>query len=205
MSDIVSIREKINQMGDLVLSMLISTFEGFMKHDLDKLSNVLKQENQLNDMERSLSFALVEISKGKPKTVDKRYIELLAEIVADLEEVGDYVKDMIERIEIKIQEKLFFSEEALSEYRHLYNVVEAALSDVVKSLKMDDKDFAKRILGDENHIDRLHTRYRDAHTKRLIAGICDPRAGNMFLNLLDFTAQIFHHTKDIAHNILDLK
>jgi phosphate:Na+ symporter len=205
MDNIASVREKINQMAELAYSMLVNTFDGFMKHDLDILTDVLKEENRLNDMERSLSSSLVDISKEKSKAADKRYITLLLEMIADLEEIGDYVKDMIERIEIKIQEKLFFSEEALSEYRHLYDVVQTALSDVVKSLKMNDKNFAKRILGDEKHVNRLLVKYRDAHTERLISGVCDPRAGNMFLNLLDFTAQIFRHTKDIANNILDLR
>ena len=205
MENLAVIREKINQMAELTLSMLVSTFDGFMQHDLDILNEVLKKENKLNEMERTLSFSLVQFSKEKPKAADKRYISLLVEIIADLEEIGDYVKDMIERIEIKIQEKLFFSEDALLEYRHLYNVVKVALSDVVKSLKMDDKNFAKRLLGDEEHVDRLLLKYRNAHTKRLIAGVCDPRAGNMFLNILDFTAQIFHHTRSIADNILDLK
>ena len=205
MDDIVSLREKINEMAELALSMLVTTFDGFMKHDLDMVTSVLKEEDKLNDMERSLSTSLVQVSKEKSKEADNRYIALLVEIIADLEEIGDYVKDMIERIEIKIQEKLFFSEEALSEYKHLYNVVHAALSDIVKSLKMDDKNFAKRILGDGEHVNRLLVKYRDTHTERLIAGVCDPRAGNMFLNLLDFTGQIFHHTKSIADNILDLK
>ena len=205
MDELVSIKEQINQMAELTLSMLVNTFDGFMKHDLEMLTDVLKQEGRLNEMERSISFSLVQASKDTPKTVDTRYISLLAEIVADLEEIGDYIKDMIERIEIKIEEKLFFSDDALSEYRHLYDLVQTALSDVVKSLRLDDRDFAKRILGDGEHVNRLLFRYRDAHTKRLIGGICDPRAGNMFLNLLDFTAQIFQHTKSVADNILDLK
>ncbi|MFC1658160.1 PhoU domain-containing protein [Candidatus Omnitrophota bacterium] len=205
MESTLGIKEKIDQMAELALMMLSNTFEGFMNHDLDMLAGVLKEEDKLNDMERSLSFSLVESAKEKSKAVDNRQITLLVEIIADLEEIGDYVKDMIERIEIKIQEKLFFSDDALSEYRHLYSVAHAALSDIIKSLKMNDKDFAKRILGDEAHIDRLLVKYREAHTKRLITGVCDPRAGNMFLNLLDFTAQIFRHTRSVADSILDLK
>jgi phosphate:Na+ symporter len=146
----------------------------------------------------------VDISKNKT-AADKEKIMLLTNIVADLEEIGDYVKDMIERIEIKIQEKLLFSEEALDEYKHLYSVVETALSDVEKSLKLNDKNFAKRGLCDKDHVDKLIEKYRNAHAQRLMLGICDPRTGNMFLNLLDFTAQIFHHTETIAKNILELE
>jgi phosphate:Na+ symporter len=100
---------------------------------------------------------------------------------------------------------LLFSDEALDEYKHLYNVVETELVDVEKTLRMDDSNFAKRVLCNKEHVDKLVQKYRDAHAQRLMSGICDPRAGNMFLNLLDFTAQISHHTKAIAKNIIGLK
>ena len=204
MEDLINIRKEINQMAELALSMLKATFAGFIEHDLDTLSKVLKDEQKLNGMETTLTFSLVELSKTKIATVDKKKIVSFTNIIADLEEIGDYIKDMIERIEIKIQERLLFSDEALDEYKHLYTVVETALSDAVNSLKNNDKNFAKQILCDEEHVDNLVQKYRDAHAQRLISGVCDPRACNMFLNLLDFTAQVFHHTKVIAKNILEL-
>jgi phosphate:Na+ symporter len=205
MEDLVTIRDKINQMGELALSMLRNTFSGFMEHDLEALANVLKDEQRLNEMARAITLSLVGISKGKISATEKKDIMLLANIVADLEEIGDYVKDMIERIEIKIEEKLLFSDDALDEYKHLYNVVEAELADVNKALKMNDKSFAKRVLCNEEHADQLVAKYRDAHAQRLVAGICLPRACNMFLDLLDFTAQISRHAKAVAKNTLELK
>ena len=205
MENLTSVREKINAMAELALSMLKTTFDGFMKHDLDILAGVLKDESKLNDMEKTITLSLIDISKGKINSTAKKNIMLLTDIIADLEEIGDYIKDMIERIEIKIQERLLFSDEALNEYKHLYSVVEAALLDITKSLKMADNNFAKRALGDEQHVDNLVQDYRNAHAQRLMSEICDPRAGNMFLNLLDFTAQVFHHTKSIAKNILELR
>ncbi len=192
-------------MADLALAMLDTTFDGFMKHDLDILSGVLKEEQRLNEMESTIVRSLVGVSKSEISRSDKKDIILLTSIAADLEQIGDYVKDMVERIEIKIQENLLFSEEAFTEYKHLYSVIEAALSDAVNALKMQDDNFAKRSLRDKEHVDTLVEKYRDAHLQRLMAGICDPRSGNMFLNLIDFTAQIFHHTKIVAKNILKLK
>jgi phosphate:Na+ symporter len=175
-----------------------------MKHDADILARVLKDEERLNDMEKDLTSSLVDISKVKG--ADKKNIMLLVNIIADLEEIGDYIKDMVERIEIKIEEKLLFSDDAVDEYKHLYSAVEAELADVQKALAMDDNNFAKRILcGEENHVDNLVQKYRKSHAKRLVEGICLPRACNMFLNLLDFTAQISHHTRAIARDILALK
>ena len=205
MENLVSIREKINEMAKLALSMLKATFDGFMQHDLDILANVLKDEQRLNDMEKAITLSLIDISKNKITDSDKNNITHLAKIVEDLEEIGDYIKDMIERIEIKIQEKLFFSEEALAEYRHLYGVVETALYNIVNSFKLNVSSFSQMVLSAKEDTDNLIEKYRDAHTQRLISGICDPRAGNMFLDLIDFMGQIFHHVKSIARNILELK
>jgi len=204
MEDLVTIREKINQMSQLTLAMLKTAFDGFMKHDLEILSAVLKDEERLNEMEKVLTVSLVDISKASRPT-DKKNIVLLANIVADLEKIGDYVKDMIERVEIKIEEKLLFSEEALNEYKHLYQVVETEFADVDKALEMNDKSFAQKVLCSQEHADNLAQKYRDTHAQRLILGVCLPRACNMFLDLLDFTAQISRHTKAIAKNILELK
>jgi len=204
MENLASINEKIKQMAEHVLLMLKHTFDGFMRHDQDILAGVLKDEQNLNEMEKNITLSLVEISKGKITDIDKKEIMLMTNIVEDLEEIGDYIKDMIERIEIKIEEKLLFSEEALNEYRHIYSIAETGLLDIVNALKMNDKNFAKRALCDGEHVDNLVEKYRKFHAQRLISGVCDPRAGNMYLNLLDFTAQIFHHTKVIAKSILEL-
>jgi len=204
MEDLTVLREEVNKMATLALSMLKNTFDGFMKHDSEILAGVLKDEERLNDMERALTSSLATISKDK--SADKNNIILLSNIIEDLEGIGDYIKDMIERIEIKIEEKLLFSDDAVDEYKHLYNVVETELSDVEKALRMNDKNFARRVLCvTENHVDNLVQKYRKSHAQRLVAGICLPRTCNMFLNLLDFTAQISHHTKAIAKNISELK
>jgi len=204
MEDLIALKEEINKMAALTLSMLKNTFDGFIKHDSEILAGVLKDEERLNGMERELTISLAAISKGKG--ADKNNIMLLSSIVEDLEAIGDYIKDMIERIEIKIEEKLLFSDDAVDEYKHLYNVVETELCDVEKALSMNDKNFARRVLCvTKNHVDNLIQKYRESHAQRLVAGICLPRTCNMFLNLLDFTAQISHHTKAIAKSISELK
>ena len=205
MGNLVKIKENIKEMTELVLSMLKTTFEGFMKHEPDILAGVLKDELRLNDMEKAITLSLIDISKTGVNAVDKKNIVLMTNMVADLEEIGDYIKDMIERIEIKIQEKLFFSDEALDEYKHLYGVIEDALSDIDKSLRMDDNGFSQKVVADKEHVDGLIQKFRNNHAERLMSGECDPRAGNMFLNLLDFTGQIFHHAKSIAKSILELR
>jgi phosphate:Na+ symporter len=197
------IKTKTRDMAKLTLKMLTTTFKGFMEHNLAILGSVLKDEESLNNMEKELIKSLVEASKTRGLSKDDFII--LTDLVEDLEEIGDYCKDIIERVEIKIQENLLFSEDALAEYRHLYTVVESGLSDIVKAIEMSDRKFASRVVSDQEHVDELVEKYRKSHAERLLKGICDLRAGNMFLNLVDFTAQIYHHTRAIARGILKLK
>lgn len=197
------IKIKVREMAKLTLKMLVTTFEGFMEHNLAILGGVLKDEESLNNMEKDIVKSLVEASKTTALSKDDFII--LTDLVEDLEEIGDYCKDIIERVEIKIQENLLFSDDALEEYKHLYTVVESGLSDIVKALEMSDRKFAARVVSDQEHVDELVEKYRKSHAERLMKGICDLRAGNMFLNLIDFTAQIYHHTRAIARGILKLK
>ena len=203
MSQSEIIKAKTRDMAKLTLKMLVTTFEGFMEHNLAILGSVLKDEESLNNMEKELIKILIDSSKTK--ALSKNDFIILTDLVEDLEEIGDYCKDIIERVEIKIQENLLFSEDALEEYKHLYTVVESSLSDIVKAIEMSDRKFASRVGADQEHVDELVTEYRKSHAERLLKGICDLRAGNMFLNLLDFTAQIYHHTRAIARGILKLK
>ena len=206
MQDLTLIRENINEMAGLTLSMLETAFAGFMKNDSDALDCVLKEKIRLNVMEKEITSSLVDISRAKITAVEKKNIMFMIHIVTDLDQIGDYIEAIIERIQIKIEENLVFSDDSLDEYKHLYSVVQTELADVEKALRMNDKNFARRILcSTQNHVDNLVAQYRQSHTKRIVAGTCQPRTCNMFSDLLDFTGQISRHTKAVAKNISDLQ
>jgi Na+/phosphate symporter len=81
----------------------------------------------------------------------------------------------------------------------------ADMSKLVLSMwRLTNQSFMEHDL-DLLSIDILVNEYRARHNQRLIDGICSTMACNMFLNMLDFTAQVFRHTKTIAGNILKLK
>lgn len=199
------IRLSIVDMAKLALKMLQDTFRTFMEHDLDLLSSVLKEEDRLNALERELTTQLAELGGSSSKKYERLNATIYMDIVGDLEMIGDYCKDILERVQIKIEERLLFSEDAVKEYKHLYQKTEAALRDIVNALERNELCFVKQVLKNEKHIDGLIEKYRQQHMQRLIEGICSPLAGNMFLNMLDFTGQIFHHTKSIASDMLKLK
>lgn len=205
MQDLNSLKKQIAQMARLTLTMWQTTFASFMGHDLDLLATVLKDENKLNDMEKEITAALVEFGRQAPNKQEKSQVLVYADVVADLEMIGDYCKDILERVQIKIEEKLLFSDDAVKEYEELYLKTESALDEIVCALEKDNLSLVKEVLKKEEHIDSLVDVYRKRHNQRLIDGVCSPMACNMFLNMLDFTAAVYYHAKKIARNLLKIR
>jgi len=182
-----------------------STYQAFMEHNLDLFPRILSEENKLNDLEKKLTAELVELARASASPENKNQVTIYADVVGDLELIGDYCKDILERVQIKIEEKLLFSDEAVKEYGELYRKTEGALEEVVFALDRDSPEAVGMVLKKEEHIDALVDEYRRRHDQRLIDGICSPMACNMYLNMLDFTAAVYHHTNRIAKRLLELK
>lgn len=204
MADINNIKKRIAEMSKIALNMWRLTYQAFMEHNLELFSKIFEEENKLNAMEKELTNGLIELGRVVPGE-EKLKITVYTDIVGDLELIGDYCKDTLERVQIKIEEKLLFSDDAVKEYSELYRKTEDALDEVVRALDKDRPDMIKDVLEKEEHIDSLIDAYRNRHNQRLIDGVCAPFACNMFLNMLDFTAAVYYHTKKIARNLLKIK
>ncbi|MFH0763185.1 MAG: PhoU domain-containing protein [Candidatus Omnitrophota bacterium] len=205
MKTLNEIKQGIASMAALSLKMWQLTHQSFIDHDLELLSNVLGEENKLNGMEKELTAELVLLGRHSDSAEEKSRVIVFADVVGDLELIGDYCKDILERVQIKIAEKLLFSDEAVQEYEQLYRKAEDALKEVASALERDDLSRVKQVASREEHIDSLVDAYRQKHNQRMIDGICSPMACNMFLNMLDFTAAVYYHTKKIARNLVKIR
>jgi phosphate:Na+ symporter len=205
MTDLNSVKKKIASMSALALSMWKQTHQAFMEHDLDLISKVLEDENKLNNFEKEIAIELVELGRSIQDGKEKSRILAYAEVVEDLELIGDYCKDILERVQIKIEEKLMFIEQAVTEYEVLYKKTEDALDEIALALEKDNLNLVKDVAKGQKHIDSLVDEYRARHNERMIEGLCVPISCNMFLNMLDFTAAVYYHAKKIAKSLLKIK
>ena len=201
MQDLDSIKKKIIQMARIALDMWKITHQAFLEHDTDLISIVLEKEDRLNLFEKELAQDVFSAAKATPDRDERNKFIACAEIAEDLELIGDYCKDILERVQIKIEEKLLFSEGSVKEYEDLYKLTEAALEEVALAFAKDKIGLLKKVLKNGIHLDNLVDEYRQRHNQRLIDGICSPLSCNMFLNMLDFTAAVYYHTRKIAKNM----
>lgn len=205
MQEMDSVKTKVGEMAELALAMWQLTHRAFMEHNLELFPWILDKENRINDLEKEIDEQLIELGKRPLSEEEKSRAMIYAAVAGDYEMIGDYCKDILERVQIKIEERLLFSEEAVAEYEVLYKKTEDALSEIDFALKKDNPSLVKEVIKKEEHIDTLVDEYRSRHDARLIEGKCTPFACNMFLNILDFTAAVYYHSKKIAKNLLKIK
>lgn len=205
MVNLNEVKVRIVEMSELSLTMWQTAFSAFMEHDTDLISECLKLEDKINTLEKDITISLVELAQKDPAEKKLENVLVYQDVVADLELIGDYIKDILERVSIKIEEKLLFSEEAVNEYVDLYQKTLEIFKRVNKAIKEEDYSFLDLSFKKQGHIDSLVDQLRRNHNQRLLEGSCQPFAGNMFLNMLDFTAAIYYHLMKIVRRLGELK
>lgn len=205
MADLNSIKARVNQMAKAALSMWKFTYDAFIEHDVDFIAKALEEETKLNDLEEEVNKYIIDLGKTTYSTEDKLKMITYADMAADFEMIGDYCKDILERIQIKIEERLLFDEVAVQEYKELYNKTKNALEEVAFVLEKDNPALVQEVLRNQEHIDSMVDIYRTNHNHRLIAGLCTPMSCNMYLNMLDYTAAVYYHIKKIAKSLMKIK
>jgi phosphate:Na+ symporter len=196
--EIKDIRSKIILMADKVYGSLLLIEKGFMGNKLEPLSEAIKEEHLVNEMEKMLSKRIIDISKQASGDDERKDLALMGQIVETLERMGDEATNLVERIEIKVVEKLLFSDLGVSEFNETFGAMKRSVEMMIEFLKKRDPALKDRIIDNGFHVKELVERYRKEHFERLIQGICTPMAANMYFDMLDFTGNLARHSSSIV-------
>ena len=189
----------LKQMSKAIVQMLELVYKGLMENDAHYLNSALNQERIVDDLEREITAKIIQITRKLDKKVQKEFI-LLDETAEEIERMGDELRYLIERIEIKIVERLFFSEMGIKQYKQVFEKMHKSVSLTVKFLNENKLELLDMILNNGEQIKKLIEKYRVEHLERLVRGICQPRAANMYFDMLDFTGNIARHCTNIARS-----
>ncbi|MFA5085388.1 MAG: PhoU domain-containing protein [Candidatus Omnitrophota bacterium] len=196
--DIKDMQAKIILMADKVYSCLLLIERGFMDNSLEPLTLAIKEEHLINETEKILSKQIIEISKQASSSDEKKALALTGQIVETLERMGDEAANLVERIEIKVVEKLLFSDLGLTEFNETFGAMKRSVEMMIEFLKKNDLSLKERIIDNGFHVKELVERYRKEHFERLVRGICTPMAANMYFDMLDFTGNLARHSSNIV-------
>jgi phosphate:Na+ symporter len=199
--DMKEIQGKIILMADKVYNSLLLIEKGFMENKLEPLAEAIKEEHLVNEMEKILSKSIIEISKqtsGPTNANERNNLAIAGQVVETLERMGDEATNIIERIEIKVVEKLLFSDLGVKEFNETFGTMKRSVEMMMEFLKTRNPVLKDRIIDNGFHVKELVERYRKEHFERLVQGICTPMAANMYFDMLDFTGNLARHSSSIV-------
>lgn len=196
--DVQEIRIKARGMADMVYDMLEIIEKGFMENKLETLTAAMELERRINETESALTEGVLAISKSSKDVKLRQDLLMLEQMVETFERMGDEAANLIERIEIKVSEKLLFSDKGVEEFNETYSMMKKSVDMMRRFLNGGDSTLKERVIDNGFHVKELVEKYRKEHTDRLLNGLCTPMAANMYFDMLDYTGNLARHASNIV-------
>lgn len=205
-SAVEAVKDELMHMGDIVRRMFELIRKTFFEFDEAKVEERRKKFDGLEDAVNTITRAISEYSSeiwqrgvsDEVSTVLGCYVNASL----DLERIGDRAENLIERCEVMNH---YLSDDAVEEFRDMYDTTSRAIDLSLSSLQHEDSTQAWEVIRNiEKKIDGQEKTYRKKHIDRLNRGECDPEKGVNFITLLSNLERIGDHSNNIAGYTLDI-
>jgi phosphate:Na+ symporter len=197
--------KEVVRMGRLASKNLSTAIDAIINEDENAIKQVFNTEEVINFLEREITGFMVALSNTSLSEEQSELVSGLFHVVNDIERVGDHADNLAELAQYKIDNKLPFSESAISQLTKMYETVKFAIDSSIEALENTDFIKAEDVIETEGKIDELEKRFREDHIDRLSRGICNPVSGTVFLDILSNLERIGDHANNIAQMVLDQK
>ena len=178
-----------------IYEMLELIEEGFMENKTEFLTQAMQKEHEVNDTEKLLAKNIVELSKNSEYGAE---LSELAQMIETFERMGDEAASLVERIEVKVAERLLFSEEGVEQFNQTYRTMKESVKAMMDLLKNKKPAIKDKVIENGFRVKELVERYRKSMAERLSKGACTPMGLNMYFDMLDFTGNIARHASSVA-------
>ncbi|NOR67532.1 MAG: sodium-dependent phosphate transporter, partial [Woeseiaceae bacterium] len=175
---------------------------GIVSKNRKELGSVREMEDFIDLLQLEITSYLSTLSRKNLSVETSNQLPVLLHTVNDLERIGDHAVNIVEIGERKIDQKISFSDLALTEAADLRKEIEQMLDHIIAALENNDIEAAKLALDNENNLNRMQIDFRRSHVDRMAKGLCSPQAGLIFIDLVDNVEKTGDHLTNIAQAII---
>jgi len=196
--------KELARMALTAQKMMESARKAFTLSDMDEMKKVHEYEEIVDMLQVEIIKYLSMMLSQNTLTVNQSVrLTGLMHVVNDIERIGDYCENIAESAEIKANEKLPFSDEAISEITNAFSQVNEMVNNSIFALKDNNVALARKVLSKESEIDALEKSLRERHLQRLKSGLCNPLSAISFVELVHNLERIADHCNNIAEAVID--
>ncbi|MFH1882281.1 MAG: Na/Pi cotransporter family protein [Planctomycetota bacterium] len=196
-------KREIIRMARTAKKALRFSISGIVDDNRKELGSVREIEDFIDVLQLEITSYLSALSRRQLSDEVSIELPVLLHTVNDLERIGDHAVNIVEIAERKIEQKLSFSNSALTEAEQLRKEIDQMFDNVIAALENNDVEAAKSaVLTNENNLNKMQMDFRRSHVQRMSEGICTPQTGLIFIDLVDNIEKIGDHLTNIAQAII---
>ena len=195
-------QREIIRMAKTAKRALKHAIEGILQDNRKKLASVMEIEDFIDTFQIEITSYLSALSQVQLSDEVAIELPVLLHTVNDLERIGDHAVNIVEIAQRKIDQKLSFSDFALTEAEQLRTEVGQMCDNIIAALEQDDVGAAKSALIKETKINKMQIEFRRSHVDRMSNGLCSAETGLIFIDLVDNIEKIGDHLTNIAQAII---
>lgn len=189
-------------MGGMAKKNFCKACELYREFDIKSVEKIKEREDIIDRIEDRLNSYLVSITDCELNVTESRNVTSLIHIITDLERIGDYSFNIMERAETMHSKEQWLSEEALRDMYLIEEAVTEIIDMAITAIEYDDSETAVKIEPLEESIDLIEYKLKNRHIERLKGGNCVIDRGVHFLDILSDMERVADHCSNIGVNIL---
>lgn len=180
------IQEELCLMCNQTKEMLELAYRGFKHHSLKRIEEAEEIGKKIYSQNEELTIRLI---NGE--------ISLLVGFPGHFGRIGNAIESILSTTRTKIKEGLMLSDKALAEVDLIFKGTDELLSCLHDNIKIKNKVLIEHMVKRINGLNSLACQSADKHEERLITGICMPKVGPLYLNILDSLKKINWHIQEM--------
>jgi Na+/phosphate symporter len=173
------ITDRINKLFEETVPILNNIYRGFVSEKI----NLLK-ESKLKFRE-SLKKRLPGVEKLIEDKDKNEAVKSFVIALPHLQRVALALDNLVDKMEIKVETSVLFSQKALDDIKQLMVAVGAAFTDVKDYCMTKNPILKEQIQSDMENIRKMIDEFEIIHQNRLIAGVCMPKASYLYIDMTD--------------------
>lgn len=193
---------EVVRMGNLAKRSLEYAIAYFFTELKTEAEKAVQLEKVINNLQRKITDYVVKVSEQKLSEEDNNRAYTYVQAIIDVERVGDHTENIVELTEARIRKNVYFSKNAMTDMREMFDKTLETYEQAVKCLEKHDSWLAQEVIKNDDEIDEMEKTLRRTHIARLNEGTCSGDAGAIYLDILSNLERIGDHAVNIAQYVL---
>lgn len=193
-----SVKEVLH-MGEIALNNTREAVEALLKNDENKAKKVIEVEKIIDIHQKMITEYLVKINNLSLTEKQHLIVNNLFHTISNIERIGDHAENLAELAMEKIENEIYFSDDAYQELNEICQTAVSSFENALKARNTEDMKYIKEVEKLEEIVDVMKDKLRQQHIDRLSQGVCTSENGIIFIDAIINLERISDHSLNIVN------